>query len=288
MDNVIEINGLSKNFAGRYALKNVNWSVPKGKIIGLVGPNGAGKTTLLRSVLGLIPSKGKTKVLGLEPFKNRAKLMEDVAFIGDTASLPKWMRVNDLLHYLEGVHPNFDILKAHKLVATTDIPASAKIKTLSKGMMVQLHLAIVMSIDAKLLVLDEPTLGLDIVYRKYFYEQLLADYFDHNRTIIITTHQVEEVESILTDVAMIRKGEIVLESSIDTLEAQYTEVLVPDDARDELRALAPLHERKVLGGTAMIFKLEGNSIEHPAIISQSVPALADLFVAIHQWGGPLK
>jgi ABC-2 type transport system ATP-binding protein len=279
MSAVIEARGLRKSYGKTAALDGVDLSVPRGRIVGLVGPNGAGKTTALKAILGLTNFEGELKVLGLDPFRQRGELMQRVCFIADTAVLPRWMRVDELIDYVQNVHPRFDVQACRRFLSHTKIAGRSKVKALSKGMVVQLHLAIVLSIDAELLVLDEPTLGLDILFRKRFYEQLLGDYFDANRTIVITTHQIEEVESLLTDLVFIRDGRIVLDASMDAVAQRFVEVEVEPRQTEAARALGPLHERKVLGRTVMLF----DGID-PAQLARFGPqhpvSVADLFVAM--------
>src|SRR5438552_10003766 len=241
----IEARGLRKTFGTTIALDGVDLHVEEGRILGIVGPNGAGKTTALNAILGLTSYEGELKVLGRDPWNSRDDLMRDVSFIADVAVLPRWIRVTQLLDYVQGVHPKFDRTRAEGFLARTDIKRTSKVRQLSKGMVTQLHLAIVMAIDAKLLVLDEPTLGLDILFRKQFYDSLLNDYFDGKRTIVVTTHQVEEIQHVLTDVVFIRNGRIVLDSSMDGFETRYAEVMVRPEMTDEARALGPIHERQV-------------------------------------------
>ena len=229
------------------ALDSIDLRVEEGRILGLIGPNGAGKTTALNAILGLTPYQGQLKVLGRDPWNERDQLMRDVCFIADVAVLPRWARVSQAIDYVAGVHPRFDRAKAESFLAKTDIRHHSKIRELSKGMVTQLHLALVMSIDAKLLVLDEPTLGLDILYRKQFYDSLLNDYFDRTRTILVTTHQVEDVEHVLTDLMFINRGRIVLECSMDEFESRYVEVTVRPEQVAAAQALKPIHERQVLG-----------------------------------------
>src|SRR3954454_23050612 len=243
----IEARGLRKVFGTTVALDSVDLRVEEGRILGLIGPNGAGKTTALNAILGLIPYEGQLRVLGRDPWAERERLMRDVSFIADVAVLPRWIRVHEAIDYLAGVHPRFDRVKAEGFLARTTIKRSSKVRELSKGMVAQLHLALVMAIDAKLLVLDEPTLGLDILYRKQFYDSLLNDYFDRNRTILLTTHHVEEVEHVLTDVMFIHRGRIVFNSSIEDLESRYLELTVRPEQIAAARALKPIHEREVLG-----------------------------------------
>ena len=230
MTAVISARGLTARYGKKVAVDNVSFDIPAGRIVGLViGPNGSGKTTTLKAALGLIPFEGELSVLGLNPHTQRDALMQDVSFIADVAILPRWLRVRDAVDFVAGVHPRFDRAKAEGYIAQTNLRPTMKVKAMSKGMVVQLHLALVMAIDAKLLVLDEPTLGLDIIYRKQFYQNLLEDYFDEHKTIVITTHQVEEVEHILTDLMFIRRGRIVLAASMDEVGERYTEVMIPVD-----------------------------------------------------------
>ena len=279
MTAIIQTKNLSKSYGTFNALKDINISIGKGKIVGLIGPNGAGKTTLLKTLLGLTAYDGDLQVMGLNPFEQRAKLMQDICFIADVAVLPSWIKVNEVLEFVEKTHPKFSRPKAEAFLQKTKISAKQKVKTMSKGMIVQLHLALVMSIEAKLLVLDEPTLGLDIIYRKDFYDNLLNDYFDNDRTIIITTHQVEEVEHILTDLLFIKEGEIVLDSSMEDLTEQYFEVMVPADNYDAALSFKPLQSRKVFGRHVMLFK-HSNKQELEALGEVQRPGVADLFVAL--------
>lgn len=276
---VVEARGLSKHYGSFAALKNATFSIPLGRIYGVIGANGAGKTTMLDAILGLIRYEGEVRVLGRDPSKERDALMEDVCFIADVATLPRWMRVDQVIDFVDGVHPKFDRATAERFLSRTDIPPKKRIKALSKGMITQLHLAIVMGIDAKLLVLDEPTLGLDIIFRKNFYASLLEEYFDQQRTIIVTTHQVEEVEHILTDVMFIRGGEIALEASTDALEERFAEVVVDKDKAEALRALGPVHERAALGRVAFAFegKDRAELKKHGEVRRMG---LADIFVAM--------
>src|SRR5436305_11768098 len=249
----IEARGLGKTFKNTIALNGVDLRVEEGRILGLIGPNGAGKSTLLNCVLGLIPYQGDLNVIGLDPWRARQRLMQEVCFIADVAVLPRWIRVRQAIDYVAGVHPRFDRAKAEAFLAKTTIKRNSKVKELSKGMVVQLHLALVMAIDAKLLVLDEPTLGLDILFRKQFYDSLLTDYFDRNRTIVITTHQVEEIQNVLTDVMFINRGRIVFDCSMEQFESRYVEVLVKPEHIASARALKPIHERQALGRSILLF-----------------------------------
>src|SRR6202522_4221177 len=250
---VIEARGLRKAFGKTIALDGVNLRVDEGRILGLIGPNGAGKSTALNAILGLTQYQGELRVLGRDPWNERDQLMRDVCFIADVAVMPRWMRVSQALDYVAGVHPRFDRAKAEGFLEKTDIRRDSKIRELSKGMVTQLHLALVMAIDARLLVLDEPTLGLDILYRKQFYDSLLNDYFDNSRTIVVTTHQVEEVQHILTDLMFLNRGRIVLNTSMDAFEERYAEVLALPEHAAEARALGPLQERQVFGRSLFLF-----------------------------------
>ncbi len=275
----IEARGLRKAFGTNIALDGVDLRVEEGRILGLIGPNGAGKTTALNAILGLTPYQGQLNVLGRDPWNERDQLMRDVCFIADVAVLPRWMRVSQALEYVAGVHPRFDRAKAEAFLAKTTIHHSSKVRELSKGMVAQLHLALVMAIDAKLLVLDEPTLGLDILYRKQFYDSLLNDYFDRSRTILITTHQVEEVQHVLTDVMFINRGRIVLNCSMDDLESRYSELMVKPDQVGAARALKPIYERNVLGRSVLLF--DGVDRQKLAGFGDvRTPSIADLFVAV--------
>jgi len=276
---VIEARGIRKAFGTTVALNGVDLNIEEGRIVGLIGPNGAGKTTALNAILGLTPYQGQLTVLGRDPWTARAELMRDVAYIADVAVLPRWIRVSHLLDYAGGVHRQFDRAKAEGFLAKTSIRRDARVRELSKGMVTQLHLALVMAIDARLLVLDEPTLGLDILYRKQFYDSLLNDYFDQSRTILVTTHQVEEIQDVLTDVVFIHRGRIVFGSSMEQFESRYLEVVVPPDRVAAARALRPIYERPVLGRT--IFLMDGADRQQLAALGEvRKPSLADLFVAV--------
>jgi ABC-2 type transport system ATP-binding protein len=279
MTEMIIANNLSKSYGDFKALDNVNLKIGKGKIVGLIGPNGAGKTTLLKAMLGLTAYDGDLSIMGINPFKERAKLMEDICFIADVAVLPNWIKVNEVLDFVEQTHPKFSRKKAESFLKKTKLGVKQKVKSMSKGMIVQLHLSLVMSIEANILVLDEPTLGLDIIYRKEFYDNLLNDYFDHERTIIITTHQVEEVEHILTDLLFIKEGKIVLDSSMDNLAAEYFEVMVSSENYEDAMSFNPLQSRKVFGKHVMLFK-HANRGELEALGEVQRPGVADLFVAM--------
>jgi ABC-2 type transport system ATP-binding protein len=275
----IQARGLRKAYGATQALSGVDLTIEEGRIVGLIGPNGAGKSTALNAILGLTPYEGELKVLGRDPWRERDQLMRDVCFIADVAVLPRWLRVSQAVDYVAGVHPRFDRAKAEAFLARTTIKRTSKVGELSKGMVTQLHLALVMAIDAKLLVLDEPTLGLDIMFRKQFYESLLNDYFDGGRTIVVTTHQVEEVEHILTDVVFIDRGRIVLNSSMDDLEVRYTELSVTPENAAEARQYKPLHERRVFGRIIMLF--ESTDRDRLAALGEvRTPNIADLFVAV--------
>src|SRR5215469_11855090 len=249
----IEACGLRKAFGSTIAVDGIDLRVEEGRILGLIGPNGAGKTTALNAIVGLTPYQGELRVLGRDPWRERDRLMRDVCFIADVAVLPRWLRVSQALDYVEGVHPRFDRAKAEGFLAKTTIGRNSKVRELSKGMVVQLHLALVMAIDARLLVLDEPTLGLDILYRKQFYESLLTDYFDRSRTIVVTTHQVEEIEHILTDLMFIRDGKIVLDTDMDAVGERFAEVMVSADKAATARSMKPLDERQVFGKSIFLF-----------------------------------
>jgi ABC-2 type transport system ATP-binding protein len=275
----IEAHGLRKVFGTTVALDGVDLRIEQGRILGLIGPNGAGKTTALNAILGLIPYQGELKVLGRDPWNTRKQLVRDVSFIADVAVLPRWIRVSQLLDYVAGVHPRFDRAKAESFLGKTSIKRTSKVRQLSKGMVAQLHLALVMAIDAKLLVLDEPTLGLDILYRKQFYDSLLNDYFDRSRTIVVTTHQVEEIQDVLTDLMFIDRGRIVLECSMEEFESRYLEVMVNPEHLDAARALKPIYERPVFGRSVMLFEhVDRNQLA--ALGEVRRPSIADLFVAV--------
>jgi len=275
----IEARGLQKSYGATKALNGMDLRVEEGRILGLIGPNGAGKTTALNAILGLTPYEGELRVLGRNPWTERELLMRDVSFIADVAVLPRWIRVWQVLDYVEGVHPRFDRAKAEAFLAKTTIKQASKVRELSKGMVAQLHLAVVMAIDARLLVLDEPTLGLDILYRKQFYDSLLNDYFDGSRTIVVTTHQVEEIQDVLTDLMFIREGRIVLSCSMEEFAARYAEVLVRPEQAAAARALKPVHERQMFGQSILLF----DGIERKRVAEFGevrTPSIADLFVAV--------
>ena len=276
---VIEARGLRKAFGTTIALDSIDLRVEEGRILGLIGPNGAGKSTALNAILGLTRYQGELKVLGRDPWTERDQLMRDVCFIADVAVLPRWMRVSQALDYVAGVHPRFDRAKAEGFLAKTTIKSASKVRELSKGMVTQLHLALVMAIDAKLLVLDEPTLGLDILYRKQFYDSLLNDYFDRSRTIVVTTHQVEEIQHVLTDVMFINRGRIVLGCSMEEFESRYLEVMVHPEQVAAARALKPIHERQVFGRSILLFDHVDRQ-QLAALGDVRTPSIADLFVAV--------
>ncbi|PYV72879.1 MAG: multidrug ABC transporter ATP-binding protein [Acidobacteria bacterium] len=275
----IEARGLRKVFGTTVALDGVDFRVEEGRILGVIGPNGAGKTTALNAIHGLTSYQGELKVLGRDPWKERDLLMRDVCFIADVAVLPRWIRVSQALEFVAGVHPRFDRAKAESFLAKTTIGLDRKVKHLSKGMVAQLHLALVMAIDARLLVLDEPTLGLDILFRKQFYDSLLNDYFDRSRTIVVTTHQVEELQHILTDLMFIDRGRIVLSCSMEEFETRYVEVTVNPDQVAVARALKPMYERQVFGRTILLFdRVESGRLLQLGEVR--TPSIADLFVAV--------
>ncbi|NNF60806.1 MAG: ABC transporter ATP-binding protein [Gammaproteobacteria bacterium] len=278
MNNIVTARGLRKRFGDVHALDGVDFSIPPGRIVGLIGPNGAGKTTALKAILGLTRFEGELDVLGCDPYRERAKLMQSVCFIADVAILPRWLKVSQALDFVAGVHPRFNRDRAEAFLARTNISRQQRVRTLSKGMVAQLHLALVMAIDVQLLVLDEPTLGLDILYRKKFYETLLNDYFDEQRTIVVTTHQVEEVENILTDLLFINNGRIVLNESMDDVAEKYVELLVKPEHSDAARALGAIHEREVLGKRLFLFQdVARDRLSELGELHR--PSIADLFVA---------
>ncbi len=278
MNPIISARGLTKRFGRTVAVDHIDLNIPPGRIVGLIGPNGAGKTTALKAILGLVTFDGELSVLGKNPARDRAALMEDVCFIADVAVLPRWIRVWQLIDLTEQIHPRFSREKCLEYLADTKVTLDHKVKQLSKGMVAQLHLALVMAIDVTLLVLDEPTLGLDIIYRKQFYTNLLNDYFDEERTILITTHQVEEIEHILTDLIFIQDGKIVLESTMDEVQERYTELMVSKDQAEQARGLNPLYERQLFG--KHIFLYDGVGREQLSVLGElHTPSVADLFVA---------
>jgi ABC-2 type transport system ATP-binding protein len=275
----IEARGLRKAFGTTVAVDGVDLRVEEGRIVGIIGPNGAGKTTALNAILGLTPYQGELTVLGHDPWTERDQLMRDVCFIADVAVLPRWIKVSQALDYVAGVHPRFDRAKAEGFLGKTTIRYTNKVRELSKGMVAQLHLALVMAIDAKLLVLDEPTLGLDILYRKQFYDSLLNDYFDRTRTIVVTTHQVEEIQDVLTDVMFINRGRIVFNCSLEELESRYLELIVHPDHIAAARALRPMHERQVFGRSILLFD-RADREQLAAFGDVRTSSIADLFVAV--------
>ena len=284
MTAVIEARSLSKSFGATHALDQVSFSVAAGRIVGLIGPNGAGKTTALKAILGLTPFDGELKVLGLDPRTQRDQLMRDVCFMADVAVLPRWLRVSQALDYCSGVHPRCDRQRALSFLKRTDIKMKSRVRELSKGLVTQLHLALILAIDARLLVLDEPTLGLDLLYRRQFYDTLLNDYFDKERTILLTTHQVEEIENLLTDVIFINHGHIALDSAVEGLAERYVQLTVKPDQVVRARELKPFYEREVFGRIAMFF--EGRSSDELGSLGETrTPSIADLFVAKMQ-GAP--
>jgi len=275
---VVQARNLSKRYGATVALDHVDLDIQPGRIVGLVGPNGAGKTTALKAILGLAEFDGELSVLGMNPRTQRTELMQQVSFIADVAVLPRWLRVGDAVDFVGGVHPRFSREKCQAFLARTKIRADQRVRELSKGMIVQLHLALIMAIDAKLLILDEPTLGLDILYRKEFYNSLLSDYFDHEKTILVTTHQIEEIEHILTDLLFIKEGKIVLNASMDEVGERFAEALVNPDKADSARALKPLYERQIFGKS--IFLFDGVDRARLAELGEiHKPSVADLFVA---------
>jgi ABC-2 type transport system ATP-binding protein len=276
---VIEARGLRKRFGTTVALDGIDLNLEAGRILGLIGPNGAGKSTALNAILGLIPYEGELRVLGRDPWAARDRLMRDVSFIADVAVLPRWLRVSQALDYVAGVHPRFDRAQAERMLARTAVRRSSRVRELSKGMVTQLHLALVMAIDARLLVLDEPTLGLDILYRKQFYDALLGDYFDRSRTIVVTTHQVEEVQNVLTDFMFIHRGRIVLACSMEEFESRYAEVTVHPQHLAAARELRPIHERQVFGRSTLLFdRADHRQLEQFGNVR--TPGIADVFVAV--------
>ena len=281
----IEARGLRKSFGRKVALDGVDLRVDEGRIVGFVGPNGAGKTTALNAIVGLTPYEGELKVLGRDPWAARETLMRDVSFIADVAILPRWMRVWQALDYVEGVHPRFDRARAEGFLERTSINLDGKVRELSKGMVTQLHLALVMAIDARLLVLDEPTLGLDLLFRKQFYDALLNDYIDGNRTVVVATHQLEEVQHVLTDLVFIDRGRVALQCSVDEIETRFAEVLVNPDRLTAARALNPLHERSALGRSVLLF--DGADHQQLATVGDvRTPSIPDLFVAVMESRAP--
>ena len=278
MTSLISARGVSKKYGSTLAVDNVSFEIQKGRITGLIGPNGAGKTTLLKAVLGLTDCQGGLSVLGLDPFRQRKELMQNICFIADVAVLPRWIRVSQLLDFIESVHPRFSRKRAQDMLGRTKIKPDSKVRQLSKGMVTQLHLSIITAIDAKLLILDEPTLGLDIIFRKEFYGNLLEDYFDEERTILITTHQVEEIENLLTDVMFINDGKIILDARMDTLPEQFAELMASGESAEQARKLNPIYERDVFGKKVLTY--EGIARDQLEGLGEvRTPAIADLFVA---------
>ena len=279
----IEARGLRKAFGTTVALDGVDLRVEEGRILGLIGPNGAGKTTALNAILGLTPYEGELRVLGRDPWMERDQLMRDVGFISDVAVLPRWIKVSQALDYVAGIHPRFDRAKAEGFLAKTTIGPARKVLELSKGMVTQLHLALIMAIDARLLVLDEPTLGLDILYRKHFYDSLLNDYFDRNRTIVVATHQVEEIQHVLTDLMFINRGRIVFNCSMEEVESRYIEVMVRPEQVAAARALRPMHERQGFGRSILLFDVKLSRLDRQQLAPLGevhTPSIADVFVAV--------
>jgi ABC-2 type transport system ATP-binding protein len=279
MNAVVTASGLSKRYKNSLALDNVSFQIPAGRIVGLIGPNGAGKTTALKAILGLTDFQGQLNVLGMDPRTQRDRLMEEVCFIADVAVLPRWIRVREAIDFVANIHPRFNRTKCEAFLARTKLTPDQRVRQMSKGMIVQLHLALVMAIDAKLLVLDEPTLGLDILYRKQFYDSLLNDYFDSSRTILVTTHQVDEIQNILTDVMFIDRGRIVFSSEMDAIEARYAEVAVNPENLAAARALGPMSERPGFGRSVLLFG--GVDRRRLAELGEvRTPSIADVFVAV--------
>ena len=278
MTSLVSARDVTKRFGTLRAVDGVSFDIEKGRIMGLIGPNGAGKTTLLKAMLGLTDCEGSLSVLGLDPFRQRRELMQNICFIADVAVLPRWIKVTQLLDFLESVHPHFSRQRAEELLQRTDIKQDSKVRELSKGMVTQLHLSIITAIDAKLLVLDEPTIGLDIIFRKEFYANLLSDYFDEERTIIITTHQVEEIENLLTDVMFINHGKIVLDTEMDSIPEKYVELMATSENADAARQYGPIYEKEVFGKKVLTF--EGVSRDKLDSLGEvRTPDIADLFVA---------
>lgn len=278
MSALVSARNVSKHYGDVKAVDSVNFEIQSGRIMGLIGPNGAGKTTLLKALLGLTDCEGQLSVLGLDPFRQRKELMRNICFIADVAVLPRWIRVSQLLDFIEQTHPNFSRARAHELLSKTKVPANAKVRELSKGMVTQLHLSIIIAIDARFLVLDEPTIGLDIIFRKEFYSNILNDYFDGEKTILVTTHQVEEIENILTDIMFINDGKILLDQSMDTLSENFAELAVSGENAEKARGFRPIFERDAFGKKIMTF--EGVAREELKKLGDvRTPAVADLFVA---------
>jgi len=288
MTAVIEARGLKKTYGVTTAVDSVSFTIQPGRIVGLIGPNGAGKTSLFKAILGLTQFDGDLRVLGRDPRSERNDLMQDVCFIADVAVLPRWLRVSQALDFVAGIHPRFARSRATEFLRTTDIKMSSRVRELSKGMVTQLHLALILAIDARLLVLDEPTLGLDLLFRRQFYDTLLNDYFDKERTIVLTTHQVEEIENLLTDVIFINRGQVVLDCAVDSLPARYVQLNVTNDRAAEARQLQPFYEREVFGRVAMFFENK-TAAELGSFCTNGgelrTPSVADLFVAKMQGTG---
>jgi ABC-2 type transport system ATP-binding protein len=281
MTAVIEARGLAKNYGSTQALRGVDFTIPAGRIVGLIGPNGSGKTTAIKSILGLTSFDGSLNVLGKDPRSQRDELMKEVCFIADVAVLPRWMKVSQAVEFVAGVHPRFDRKRAEEFLARTDIKMDSRVRQLSKGMVTQLHLALILAIDATLLVLDEPTLGLDLLFRRSFYDNLLNDYFNKERTILITTHQVEEIENILTDVIFIEHGKIRLDAAMETLAERFTQLIPAPANLDKARALKPFWEREIFGRSTMLF--DGRNVAELSALGETrAPSVADLFVAMMQ------
>ena len=281
MTAIIEARGLTKRYGDTPVLRGINLNVQPGRIVGLIGPNGAGKTTAIKAILGLTAFDGELKVLGRDPRTERNELMNEVCFIADVAVLPRWMKVSQALDFVAGVHPRFDRKRAEEFLARTDIRPEKRVRQLSKGMVTQLHLALILAIDAKLLVLDEPTLGLDLLFRRSFYDTLLNDYFNKERTILVTTHQVEEIENILTDVIFIQRGDIALDAPTETLGERFVQLVPAPDKVDAARALKPFHQREIFGRVAMLYDGRGEA-ELAPLGETRTPSVADLFVAMMQ------
>jgi len=278
MTAVIEARGLKKSYGATHAVDSVSFAIQPGRIVGLIGPNGAGKTTLFKAILGLTQFQGELRVLGRDPRSQRNELMQDVCFIADVSVLPRWLRVSQALDFVAGVHPRFDRARATDFLRKTDIKMTSRVRELSKGMVTQLHLALILAIDARLLVLDEPTLGLDLLFRRQFYDTLLNDYYDKERTIVLTTHQVEEIENLLTDVIFINRGHVVLDTAVDTLPDRYIQLTVTSENAAHARQLGPFYEREVFGRVAMFF--EGKTAQELSPLGElRTPSVADLFVA---------
>jgi len=284
MTAIIEARGLTKNYGSTQVLRGIDLTVQSGRIVGLIGPNGAGKTTAIKAILGLTAFDGELKVLGLDPRTERNRLMEEVCFIADVAVLPRWLKVSQAVEFVAGVHPRFDRKRAEAFLAKTDIKLDSRVRQLSKGMVTQLHLALILAIDAKLLVLDEPTLGLDLLFRRSFYDNLLNDYYDKERTILVTTHQVEEIENILTDIIFIQHGKIALDAAMENLGERFTQLVPSAGKVDAARALRPFYEREVFGRVAMFYDGRKESDLSP-LGETRTPSVTDLFVAMMQPAG---